>query len=44
MECGYIKKDLNLSDRIYICPSCGNQIDRDYQASVNLREYGRLVV
>ena len=38
--CGYIKKDLKLSDRTYICPECGNIIDRDYQASVNLKRYG----
>ena len=37
-KCGSIKKDLRLSDRIYICPECGNVIDRDYQASLNLRE------
>ena len=37
-ECGYIKKDLKLSDRTYICPKCGNVIDRDYQASLNLRD------
>ena len=37
-ECGYVKKDLKLSDRIYVCPSCGNVIDRDYQASLNLRD------
>lgn len=37
-ECGSINKDLKLSDRIYICPECGNIIDRDYQASLNLRD------
>ena len=37
-ECGSIKKDLKLSDRIYICKECGNVIDRDYQASLNLRD------
>lgn len=37
-KCGCIKKDLKLSDRIYICPECGNVIDRDYQASLNLRD------
>ena len=37
-ECGYIKRDLKLSDRIYICPECGNTIDRDYQAALNLRD------
>jgi transposase, IS605 orfB family len=37
--CGMIKKDLKLSDRIYKC-DCGNIIDRDYQASLNLKQYG----
>ncbi|MDE5765190.1 MAG: transposase [Ruminococcus sp.] len=38
--CGYVKKDLKLSERIYVCPECHNTIDRDYQASVNLMRYG----
>ena len=38
--CGYIKKDLKLSDRIYKCCECGNVMDRDYQASLNLKRYG----
>lgn len=42
--CGHIHKDLKLSDRVYKCPKCGNKIDRDYQASINLREYPKLVV
>ena len=37
--CGNIKKDLKLSDRIYKC-DCGNIIDRDFQASLNLKVYG----
>jgi putative transposase len=37
--CGKIKKDLKLSDRTYRC-ECGNVIDRDFQASLNLRAYG----
>ncbi len=37
--CGNIKKDLKLSDRIYKC-DCGNVIDRDFQASINLKAYG----
>ena len=35
-KCGEVKKDLKLSDRIYKCENCGNEIDRDLQASVNL--------
>ena len=37
--CGKIKKELKLSDRIYRC-ECGNVIDRDYQAALNLKQYG----
>ena len=37
--CGNIKKDLKLSDRIYKC-ECGNVINRDFQASLNLKAYG----
>ena len=37
--CGTIQTDLKLSDRIYKC-TCGNVIDRDYQAALNLKRYG----
>ena len=37
-ECGYIKSDLKLSDRIYVCEECGCVLDRDYNASLNLRD------
>ena len=36
-ECGCIKKDLKLSDREYIC-ECGYHADRDFNASLNLRD------
>ena len=42
-RCGSIKKDLKLTDRIYKC-DCGNIIDRDYQASLNLKRYGENVL
>ena len=41
--CGEVKKDLKLSDRIYKC-DCGNIIDRDFQASLNLKQYGENVL
>ena len=41
--CGNIKKDLKLSDRIYKC-KCGNVIDRDYQAALNLKRYGEMAL
>ena len=40
IECGYVNKDLKLSDRTYVCPHCGNVIDRDLQAALNLKRYG----
>ena len=40
ISCGHVKKDLKLSDRTYICPKCGNMIDRDLQAALNLKRYG----
>ena len=39
--CGAIKKDLKLSDRVYRC-ECGLVMDRDLNASINLREYPKL--
>ena len=36
-NCGCIKSDLKLSDRIYNC-ECGYTEDRDYNASLNLRD------
>lgn len=36
-ECGNMKSDLKLSDRKYIC-ECGYHADRDYNASLNLRD------
>lgn len=37
--CGEIKKDLKLKDRIFKCPNCGLDIDRDKNASINLSNY-----
>lgn len=37
-QCGDIKKDLKLKDRVYKC-NCGLIIDRDLNASINLSKY-----
>ena len=37
-NCGNIQSDLKLSDRIYHCGKCGYIEDRDYNASLNLRD------
>ena len=36
--CGCIQRDLKLNDRIYKCRNCGYEIDRDYNASINLEK------
>lgn len=37
-RCGIVKCNLKLSDRVYVCNSCGLVIDRDYNASINIRD------
>ena len=37
-SCGHIHKSLKLKDRVYVCPECGYTADRDYNASLNLRD------
>ena len=39
IACGHVKKNLRLSERIYHCEVCGNEIDRDLQAAINLKRY-----
>ena len=41
--CGRVKKELRLDERIYIC-SCGNCMDRDINAAINIREEGRRIL
>ena len=38
--CGYINKSLTLSVRNWICSECCANHDRDYNASVNIRDFG----
>lgn len=38
-ECGSKNDLLQLSDREWVCPTCGCIIDRDYNAALNLRDY-----
>ena len=39
-NCGYIKKDLSLKDRVFYCPNCKTTINRDYNASLNIYRVG----
>lgn len=38
--CGFINDDLTLNDRSWICPSCGEYLDRDVNAAINIRNLG----
>ena len=42
-NCGHRKVDLKLSDRIYKCSNCGLEINRDYNASINLKHYPKSI-
>ena len=37
--CKNVKADLTLKDRVYKCDSCGLEIDRDLNASLNLKQF-----
>ena len=39
-NCGNHKKDLKISDRTYNCNKCGNSMDRDLNAAVNIKNFG----
>lgn len=39
-HCGYVNDTLKLSDRVWVCPSCGETILRDVNAAINIRNVG----
>ncbi len=41
-KCG-IKNEIILKDRIYKCPNCGNIMDRDFNAAINIKAAGSTV-
>ena len=38
--CGSVNSDLTLNDRTWVCPHCGEVIDRDTNAAINILNFG----
>lgn len=43
-HCGTVKETLALTERIYTCDVCGARLDRDYNASINIKNEGMRIV
>ena len=43
-NCGYINKSLTLNDRQWVCPQCGEVIERDYNAALNILDEGLKII
>ena len=39
-SCGHLHEELELKDRIFVCPNCKLTINRDYNASLNIEAEG----
>lgn len=43
-HCGYVNHALTLKDREWICPDCGQEIDRDFNAALNILAEGKRIL
>jgi len=41
-KCHYINKKLKLTEREWLCPSCGASLDRDLNAAINIERRGKI--
>ena len=42
-HCGFVKASLGLDERTYRCEACGLVLDRDFNASLNLMQAGKVI-
>ena len=43
-HCGYVNRQLKLSDRQWVCPHCGEVVERDYNAALNILDEGLRII
>ena len=43
-NCGYVNRHLKLSDRQWVCPHCGEVVERDYNAALNILDEGLRII
>jgi len=39
-HCGNINRELKLSDRVWTCPCCQRTVERDFNAAINIKDFG----
>ena len=43
-HCGHVNRGLSLHDREWVCACCGAEIDRDYNAALNIEAEGQRIL
>ena len=38
-KCGHVNSELTLKDREWVCPVCGERLDRDINAAINIKKF-----